>query len=300
MRDLRERFEALDLLEAPYQWTDIERRAARPEVPSTPSWLHGVWVAATAAAAVLVFIGGVVAGRWLLSPGSVLNAAFGAPGLFRAATPADVSVLALIVAGASGGSVLLATTLTLAWRWRKRNGRAAKMHERGEVMETMEKTSDKPERTIETVTRNNRWLILAVVVLLAALVALGAWLLIDNFVTSDAEALVEESTAAWTSFDFEAWSATVTDDFTEFDANAGQTFAMDAMESRLSAFRGYGFTIENLGPMKVNGNWVSIPQRVEFTASGSAYEGFSVYEIEGDLIKQHFILFSKVPFSTVP
>ena len=64
-------------------------------------------------------------------------------------------------------------------------------------METMEKTIDKPERTIETVTRNNRWLILAVVVLLAALVALGAWLLVDNFVTSDVEALIDDYNAAY-------------------------------------------------------------------------------------------------------
>jgi hypothetical protein len=295
MRDLRERFEALDLLEAPYQWTDIERRAARPEVARTPSWLHGVWIAATTAAAVLVFVGGVVAGRWLLGPGSVLDLAFGGSGLFRALTPADVGVLALVVAGASGGSVLLATTLTLAWRWRKRNGRAAKLNERGDLMETMEKTIHKPERTIETVTRNNRWLILAVVVLLAVIVAAGAWLLIDNFVTSDVEALIEESAAAWTSFDFEAWSATVTDDFTQFDANADSTYPMNAMESRMSSFKSWGFTVENLGPMTVNGNWVSVPQRVDFTAAGTTYEGISVYEIEGDLIKQHFVLISRVP-----
>jgi len=294
MRDLRERFEALDLLEAPYQWADIERRAARPEGARTPSWLHGVWIAATTAAAVLVFVGGVVAGRWLLGPGSILDAAFGGSGLFRAATPADVNVLALVVAGASGGSVLLAASLALAWRWRKRNGRAAKLNERGEVMKTMEKTIDKPERTIETVTRNNRWLILAVVVLLAVIVAAGAWVLIDNLVTSDVEALVEEGAAAWESFDFEAWSATVTDDFTQFDANAGETFSLAAMESRMAFFKSYGFTVEDLGPMTVNGNWVSIPQRVEFTTTGDTYEGISVFEIEGDLIKRHFVLVSNV------
>ncbi len=295
MRDLQQRFETLDLLEAPYQWTDIERRAARPEVARTPSWLHGVWVAAASATAVLVFVGGVVAGRWLLGAGSVLDAAFGAGGPLRPATPADVSVLALVVAGAGGGTVLLTAALTLLWRWRKSNGRSVNMKTRGEVMETMEKTIDKPERTIETVTRNNRWLILAVVVLLAVLVAGGAWLLIDNLVTSDVEALVEESGAAWTSFDFEAWSATVTDDFTSFDANADLTFEMNAMESRMSGFKGYGFTSENLGPMTVNGNWVSVPQRVDFTTLGDTYEGISVFEIEGDLIKQHFVLFSRVP-----
>ncbi len=295
MRDLRQRFEALDLFEAPHQWAEIERRAASPERVGTPSWLHGAWVAAATAAAVLVFAGGIVAGRWLLGAGSVLDAAFRAGGPLRPATPADVSVLALVVAGAGGGSVLLTAALTLLWRWRKSNGSAAKMETRGEVMETIEKTIDKPERTIETVTRNNRWLILAVVVLLAIIVAAGAWLLIDNLVVSDIEALVEESQQAYMDNDFEAWSATVTDNYTEFDVTAGFTYSMAAMESRMSSFEELGFTLENLGPMTVNGNWVSIPQRVEFTTLGDTYEGISVYEIGGDLINRHFILFSAVP-----
>lgn len=296
MRDLRQRFEALDLLETPHQWAEIERRAAAPEKARTPSWLHGAWVAAATATAILVFAGGIVAGRWLLGAGPSLDTAFGGSRVFQVPTPRDVSVLALVVAGTAGGSVMLAAALTLLWRWRGRNGRSSNMETRGEVMETMEKTIDKPKRTMETVTRNNRWLILAVVVLLAAFVALGAWLLIDNFVASDMETLIENHIEAWTSFDFEAWSATVTDDFTEFDQPARSTYSMNVMESRMSNFESMGFTVENLGPMTVNGNWVSIPQRVDFTIpGGDAYEGISVYEIEGDLIRQHFILFSKVP-----
>ncbi len=295
MRDLRQRFEALDLLETPHQWAEIERRAASPEKVRTPSWLHGAWVAAATATAILVFAGGIVAGRWLLGAGPALDAAFGGSRVFQVPTPRDVSVLALVVAGTAGGSVMLAAALTLLWRWRGRNGRSSNMNTRGEVMETMEKTIEKPMRTIETVTRNNRWLILAVVVLSAVIVAAGAWLLIDNLVTSDVEALIEESSAAWMSFDFEAWSATVTSNFTEFDANAEFPYPLNAMENRMSQFERYGFTAENLGPMTVNGNWVSIPQRVEFTTLGDTYEGISVYEIEGDLIKQHFALFSPVP-----
>ena len=233
MRDLRKRFEALDLLETSHQWAEIERRAASPEKARTPSWLHGAWVAAATATAILVFAGGIVAGRWLLGAGPALDVAFGGSRVFQVPTPRDVSVLALVVAGAAGGSVMLAAALTLLWRWRGRNGRSSNMNTRGEVMETIEKTIDKPKRTFETVIRNNRWLILAVVVLLAALVALGAWLLIDNFVTSDVEALLEESRAAFLDNDFEAWSATVTDDYTEFDANAGVTYGMAQMQARM-------------------------------------------------------------------
>ncbi len=202
-----QRFEALDLLEAPYQWPEIERRAASPEKATTPSWLHGAWVAAATAAAVLVFAGGIVAGRWLLGAGSVLDAALGGSGPLRPATPEDVSVLALVVAGAGGGFVMLTAALTLLWRWRGRNGQSSKMKTRGEVMETMEKTIEKPERTIETVTRNNRWLILAVVVLFAVIVAAGAWLLIDNLVTSDVEHVDAGPTAAMDANDYDAFMA---------------------------------------------------------------------------------------------
>ena len=55
-------------------------------------------------------------------------------------------------------------------------------------METIEKTTPTFDST-ERVLRINRWMAVALVLALAALVALGAWLLIDNFVTSDVEAL---------------------------------------------------------------------------------------------------------------
>jgi len=218
VRDLQQRFEALDLVEAPYQWTDIEQRATRPDPVRTPSWLHGAWVAVATAAAVLVFAGGVVTGRWLLGAGSILEAAVGGSGILHPSTPADVSVLALVVAGAGGGSVLLAAALTLTWKWRKRNGRPPAgrplplMETRGGAMETMEMTAERPERTIQEVTRNNRWLILAVVVLFAALAALGAWLLINNFVTTDMEKVVVDSNAALNSGDRTAWIAAYSDD----------------------------------------------------------------------------------------
>jgi hypothetical protein len=291
---LQQRFESLDLLEAPYQWPEIERRAARPEIARTPSWLHGVWVAAATAAAVLVFAGGVVAGRWLLGAGSLLDAALGAGGPLRPATPEDVSVLALVVAGAGGGTVLLTAALTLLWRWRKSNGQFSTMQTRGEVMETMEKTIDKPERTIETVTRNNRWLILAVVVLLAALVALGAWLLIDNFVTSDVESLILDYNAAWIANDYEALAAVVTDDFVHTGTDGREYQGESELRPEIASYEGLGFEIVTAGPIAVSGDWAMRAERVSFF--GGDFEGISLYEIEGNLVKQHMI----VGFTAVP
>jgi hypothetical protein len=246
-----------------------------------------------AALAVLVFVGGVAVGHWAFGSVGLFEAAFGGADVWT--TTEDISVLAMVGAGAGGGVVLLAGSLGLAWRWRRRRQIYRSSTDQGGIMETMEKTTPTFDST-ERVLRINRWMAVALILALAALVALGAWLLIDNFVKSDVEVLIEESEAAWTSFDFEAWSATVTDDFTQFDANAGITYSMDVMESRMSNFEQWRFTVESLGPMTVNGDWVSIPQRVEFTIpGGDGFEGISVYEIEGDLIKQHLVLVSPVP-----
>jgi len=291
VRDLQQRFETLDLLEAPYQWTDIERRAARPEVARTPSWLHGVWVAAASATAVLVFVGGVVAGRWLLGAGSVLDAAFGAGGPLRPATPADVSVLALVVAGAGGSTVLLTAALTLLWRWRKSNGRSVNMKARGEVMETMEKTIDKPERTIETVTRNNRWLILAVVVLLAVIVAAGAWLLVDNLVLSDIEQIVEDSAVAMNAHDVDAYMALHSSDTLFTTMINGQSTVFDGEQALRAWFNGIfdSWYTEATGEVVVSGEYVAFPNTVGWDGL-PGYEGMLVVRVQDGLItERHFV-----------
>jgi hypothetical protein len=291
VRDLQQRFETLDLLEAPYQWTDIERRAARPEVARTPSWLHGVWVAAASATAVLVFVGGVVAGRWLLGAGSVLDAVFGAGGPLRPATPADVSVLALVVAGAGGGTVLLTAALTLLWRWRKSNGRSVNMKTRGEVMETMEKTIDKPERTIETVTRNNRWLILAVVVLLAVLVAAGAWLLIDNLVVSDIEQVVQDGAAAMNAHDVDAYMALHSPDTLFTTTINGGYAAYEGEEAVRLWFNGLldSWYTETTGEVVVQGEYLAFSNTVGWGGQPE-FEGMMVVRVQDGLVtERHFI-----------
>jgi hypothetical protein len=154
-------------------------------------------------------------------------------------------------------------------------------------MDTLEKTTEKPQRTIERVSRNNRWLILAVVVLFAALVALGAWLLIDNLVTSDVEALIDDYLAAWETNDYDALAAVVTDDFVFTDDDGIEYRGEADLKGELAGYFLFEFEVVSTGPISVSGDWVSQPQRISFTTG--VWEGFSLYEIEGDLIKRHFI-----------
>jgi len=301
VRDLQQRFEALDLVEAPYQWTDIEQRATRPDPVRTPSWLHGAWVAVATAAAVLVFAGGVVTGRWLLGAGSILEAAFGGSGILHPSTPADVSVLALVVAGAGGGSVLLAAALTLTWKWRKRNGRPPAgrplplMETRGGAMETMEMTAERPERTIQEVTRNNRWLILAVVVLFAALAALGAWLLINNFVTTDMEKVVVDSNAALNSGDRTAWIAAYSDDAVLTFVAGGSPSQVSGTQELFAWAQEAGamdFHAEITGPTSVIGDYVTAPMTTTWrgTVGEVRSEGIMIFRILDGQITESFFL----------
>lgn len=284
MRDLRERFQALDLLETPYQWPEIERRAARPGWAKAPSWMHGAWVAATAAAGVLVFVGGVVAGRWLLGPRSLFDAAFGGSGILHLPTPADVQVLALAAAGLGGGGALLIGTLALAWRWRKRSRET-----RGGVMETMEKTIERPE--IERVTRSNRWLILAVVVLCAALVALGSWLLVDNLVKSDAEQLLDDSAAAMNAGDVDAFMALHAPDIvltTVVDGTVTRYEGAEELRAWFNVLYDSWYT-ETTGELVVNGGYVTHSETVGWDGK-PVYEGIHVYRVEDGLIAESFFI----------
>ena len=269
----------------------IESRVADSPVRRVSPALHPIRAMTMAGLAVLVFVGGVAVGHWAFGSVGLFEAAFGGADVWT--TTEDISVLAMVGAGAGGGVVLLAGSLGLAWRWRRRRQIYRSSTDQGGMMETIEKATPTFDST-ERVLRINRWMAVALILALAALVALGAWLLIDNFVSSDVEALVKEHEAAFLDNDFAAWSATVTDDYTEFDSNAGMTFSLAQMEARMSNFHSMGFAVENLGPMSVNGDWVSVPQWVTFT-NVFDFDCFSLYEIEEGLIKQHLALCSPAP-----
>ncbi len=236
-----------------------------------------------AALGVLVFVGGVAVGHWAFGSVGLLDAAFGGADVWT--TTADISVLAMVVAGAGGGVVLLAGSLGLAWRWRRRRQTYRSSTDQGGIMETMDKTTPTFDST-ERVLRINRWMAVGLVLALAAVVAMGAWLLIDNFVTSDVEALIADYNDAYEINDSAAWASLLVDDFRFVDANTGETFrGLEAFNANVARNLFLGFGAETLGPVSVNGNWVSVPVLVTF-AHGE-FEGYSVYEIEGDRIKQH-------------
>ena len=84
-----------------------------------------------------------------------------------------------------------------------------------------------PAEELKAVHRHNRWLLAAVLVLVVALIALGAWVIYDQVAEPDTAAsdeivaLHQSYTAAWNEADSAAFLALTTEDYT-FTGN-GQT-----------------------------------------------------------------------------
>ncbi len=293
MDDLRRRFEALDWIETPYQWLDIEARVRRENRTVRSPGLHGPLLGLATAAAVLLSAVGFAAGQWLPGLSAALRWAFGGAGYPRPVTPDDVSVLATAVAGTAGASVLAAAGAAFVWRWMSRSlrSRRSMIEVRGGGMQTMSETAE--EHISGEVARTNRWRRLSMVVLLAAIVAAGTWLLVDNLVKSDIEALIEDYGTAWETNDPALLRSVVTDDYTLRDLRDGTDITLEGIDTELGLYEVYGFTMEARGELIVNGTMASQSQTVSFRTD--TFEGFSVFEIEDGKISRHVLVFVERP-----
>ena len=157
-------------------------------------------------------------------------------------------------------------------------------------METVEKTIHKTERTIETVTRNNRWLILALVVLLTVIVAGGAWLLVDNLVVSDIEQIVQDSSVALDAHDVDAYMALHSSDTLFITVVDGQSTVYDGEEAVRAWFNDrFDTWYSEMGDVVVSGEYASFPNTVGWDGL-PGYEGMLVVRVEDGLItERHFI-----------
>ena len=187
----------------------IESQMAEGPVRRTSPALHPIRAMVLAAVAVLVFVGGVAVGHWAFGSVGLLDVAFGRGSNWT--TSADITALATIVAGLSGGGVLLVGALSLAWRWRRRRQTYRSSVDRGGDMDTIERNTQ-TQLSPEKAGRTNRWLAIGLVLALAALAGLGAWLLVDNLAKTDYETVVDDFYAAMNSGDGPGAAALFTED----------------------------------------------------------------------------------------
>lgn len=152
-----------------------------------------------------------------------------------------------------------------------------------------------PAEQLKTAERNNRWLVVTVVVLAVALVALGAWVVYDlasepaTDIPDEVSTLFDDYTAAWNAHDRDAFLAQTTEDYT-FNS-AGVTRSRETQAAMLGMAQ--SFHVERVGDLVVMGEgpdyYVTVAN--EITYQDNDYVGVSTYRLvetqEGLRVAEH-------------
>lgn len=147
----------------------------------------------------------------------------------------------------------------------------------------------------------NPWLV-AVIGLAAALVALGAWVLVDRYTggdtaTQDATTLIDDFSAASSARDGTAAAALLTSDAVLWQT--GETVATGKEEIANLISGQAGLSVERIAPVTINGDYATT--FVRFSAAGlPTVPMLSVYQIKDGKIARiwAFKLGTTAPFDT--
>jgi hypothetical protein len=250
---------------------------------SAPRWvLRPAWVAVTAFAATLVVLGGSL---WLVA--AVRRTALDVGSGWIPEPIGDPA------ASVSGGWVLIpaiaAAVAIVALIVRYQQLRARKERTMATTIETS------PGKQLETAKRNNRWLIVTVVILAVALVALSAWVIYDvasepeTVATADINALYDDYIGARMDADTEAFFDVTTEDY------ALNSFGVriPRVEQANAIAVGGDFQLERVGDLVVMGEGPEyfVAAAEQMTLRGADYVGVSAYRVieteEGLKIAEH-------------
>lgn len=239
--------------------------------PAPPLTQRPAWAAAVAFGATLAVLGGsLLVGLAMRDPQSEVGSSWFPEAIGEAtSTVSDWWLLALAIAAA------LAVVGALVVR-----NQQPRISKETTMTTTIERP---PAEQMETTERNNRWLVIAVVVLALALLALGAWVIFDQAsqpetaATAEVESLYDDYLAAWMDSDADAFIELGTDDFvfTSF----GMTFSQS--EQAASVAMSGNPVFERVGDLVVMGDgpayFVTAAEKI--TVRGTEYFGVSAYRI---------------------
>lgn len=257
---------------------EARRDASRREAPRYRR--RPGWAVAAAFAMTIVMVGGALGlGLALREPGSDVGAAWIVDVIGDSATVVSTGWL---IIPAIVGSVAIALIV--------RN----KTHARKELaMATI--TEPTPTKELETTKRNNHWLIIAVVVLAAALLGLGAWVIYDLSTESDIaatsgiDAVYDDYLAAYANGDPDAFVAATTAAY--MFRSFGETRTQSEQAATISGLS--TLEIQRVGDLVVMGDgpvyYVAVAERV--TVADAEYVGVSAYRMieteDGLKISEH-------------
>jgi ketosteroid isomerase-like protein len=126
----------------------------------------------------------------------------------------------------------------------------------------------------------NYWLV-AVIGLAAALVALGAWVLVDRYTgpENDATALIDDVTAAWSNGDVAAMRDLYASDVVYVEPFGDTVTGLKSLIAVVPSAVSEGFTLERVAPVTVEGDFATTFIRYS-TNSGQEGTVVAVYQIE--------------------
>jgi len=107
--------------------------------------------------------------------------------------------------------------------------------------------------------RTHRYLVVAVLVLAAALIGLVAWMVYDNSTTSETattdeiDQLMDDYTAAWNSYDGDAFLALATEVFTTRMPD-GTVLDAEAQASSIASSSSIGWHVDTVGDRMMSGD----------------------------------------------
>ena len=268
-----ERIDADDVMAGARVTTQVQRWGVRAR--------HPFRVAAAAASLMMAAIGAVVIGAWALGRGGTLIRDTGPTP--SAAQPSETAGWPIVLIAAVA---VIAGIIALTYRRRKR---------KGGVMDTMERQSEKPQ---EKAGRSNRGLMIALIVALVALAALGTWVLFDKVVNTgieaDINALLDEYHANGEAGNWEANADLFTEQGVFIDGEGDVIPADDYVTYYEATESRYGkFSVERLGdPVVIEDGeskryFVSVPSQIGVGVD-PYLKGFSIFVIRetngGDLL----------------
>ena len=190
---------------------------------------HPAWIAVAAALIMVISIGAVAAGAWLLRGEPFVNEFATQPSTTASTGPEWPGVLILGLAIGGGTIALLAGSNALS-------NLVHRMRDRRLTMQTIET----PERELARLREDNarlgstkRSLIITLVIVLVAVAGAAAWLLVANAGTAterEITALIDDYAAAWAANDAEAVLNLMTEDGFVL-ASTGETLQDQSLEA---------------------------------------------------------------------
>lgn len=265
---------------------EVETRLARPPTGHRPVRAAVAGALVALASIGLMFVGGLLVDLVGTAPTSHRPSVSPASGVST-----GQAVMAIVVG--SGALAVLGGAAAVGLKHRRRNQEPKRIAKSRARRKKKMQTLEKPVAPVEKLARNNRYLIVGLVVAVLLAAGFGAWLIVDNTrpaIEKDIMSLLDDYGTAWDANDVEAVAALLTDSAT-FIAGNGTTYDIEQIKRVIDSFG--SFSSERIGdPLIVERQtyWMVADASLIDLGGPQAVPNldlFRIVEKDGQLLIQH-------------